>query len=150
MRDAASRDRPSRTARARCPPTPSTVMRSSRLAARSFCRSPKWSTSRSTMAPGSLEVVADDELAVGADAADELVELQRQQPPVGAELDDVVRDLLRDAAHHLEALDDDRDVADRHEVLDLERGQCPGDLVEPGLVALEGGEGLVRLGQDRV
>ena len=38
--------------------------------------------------------------------ADELVELEAEQPAVGAELDDVAGDLVVDPAHHLEALDD--------------------------------------------
>ena len=77
-----------------------------------------------------LDVVPDHELAVGVDAAGELVELQREEAAVGAELDDVPGDLLGDASHHVEALDDGRDVPDGHEVLDLERGQGAGDLVE--------------------
>ena len=40
------------------------------------------------------EVVAYDQLAVGAETADELVELQGEQAAVGAELDDVAGDLL--------------------------------------------------------
>src|SRR5450756_1087398 len=52
MLDSASRDRPSRTALARCSPTPSTAIRSSIPAASNFCKPPKWVTRRSTIAPG--------------------------------------------------------------------------------------------------
>ena len=51
------------------------------------------------------EVVLDDEEAVVLHVADQLVELQADQPGVGAELDDVVVDLVGDAAHHLAALE---------------------------------------------
>ena len=83
------------------------------------------------------------------DAADQLVELQGEQPAVGAELDDVTVDLAGDAADHLEPLSDRRDVANRDQVFDLEVGQGAGDLVETQLVALEGGQRLVGPGQDR-
>ena len=59
----------------------------------------------------------------GLDAGDQLVELQREQPPVGAQLDDVARDLVGDPPHHLQALGDHGHVADGDQVLDLERGQ---------------------------
>ena len=73
---------------------------------------------------------------------------RREQAAVGAELDDVVGDLVADPAHHLEALQHAGDVADGDEVLDLERRQRAGDLVEARLVALEGLQGLVGPGQD--
>ena len=95
------------------------------------------------------EVVAHDELALAVDAGHELLELQRQQAAVGAELDDVALDLGGDAPHHLQALADRHGVADRDEVLDLERGQRAGDLVEAQLVALERRERLVGARQDR-
>ena len=72
-----------------------------------------------------------------------------EQPAVGAQLDDVAGDLLRDAPDHLQALDDDRHVADRDQILDLERGERAGHLVEPELVALEGRQRLVGPGEDR-
>ena len=86
----------------------------------------------------------------GLDAADELVELQRQQAAVGAELHHVVGDLLGDPPDHLQALDDDGDVADGDEILDLEGRERARDLVEPGLVPLQRGERLVGLGEDGV
>ena len=95
------------------------------------------------------QVVADDELAVRVDPGDELLELERQQPAVGAELEHVVLDLAGDPGHHLEPLRDDGDVAHGDEVLDLEGRQRAGHLVEPHLVALEGGQRLVGPGQDR-
>ena len=98
---------------------------------------------------GDRQVVADDELAVVAEAAGELLELEGEQAAVDAELDDVAGDLVADPAHHLEALQHAGDVADRDEVLDLERRQGAGDLVEARLVALEGLQGLVGAGQDR-
>ena len=94
-------------------------------------------------------VVADDQLALGLDAGDQLLELQREQPAVGAELDDVVVDLAGDPADHLQPLGDDGDVADGDQVLDLQRRQRAGDLVEAHLVALEGRQRLVGPGQDR-
>src|SRR5690606_21905633 len=40
------------------------------------------------------------------------------------------------------------DVADGHQVFDLQRGERGGDLVETELVALQGGERLVGAGED--
>ncbi len=54
-----------------------------------------------------------------------------------------------DAADHLQALGHRGDVADRHQVLDLQRGQRARDLVEAELVALQGRQRLVGAGQDR-
>ena len=99
-------------------------------------------------AGGGRQVVAGDQLTVGLDAGDELVELQREQPAVGAELDDVALDLAGDPAHHLEPLGDGGDVAHGDQVLDLQRRQRAGHLVEAQLVALEGGQRLVGPGQD--
>jgi hypothetical protein len=62
-------------------------------------------------------------------------------------------DLLRDAAHHLGALEHGDDVAQRHEILDLERGQRARDTVEAALVALqrlERGVRLVQQARDRL
>ena len=96
---------------------------------------------------GRGQVVADHELTVVAQTTDELLELEAEQPAVGAELDDVVLDLGRDATHHLEALQHGSHVAHRDQVFDLEGGKGRGDLVEAHLVALEGGQGLVGTGQ---
>ena len=81
--------------------------------------------------------------------AGELLQLEAEEAAVGAELHDVVGDLVLDPAHHLEALEDVRDVADGDEVLDLERREGAGDLVEARLVALEGLQRLVGPRQDR-
>ena len=93
-------------------------------------------------------IVADDQLAGGVVVADELLELQLELASVGAEFDDVGVDLEADPAHHLEPLHDRHHVPQRDEVLDLGGGQLPVDLVEPGLVALERGDGLVGARQD--
>ena len=66
------------------------------------------------------EVVLGDEPAVVLDAAHGLLELEQDEPAVGAELDHVALDLLGDAAHHLGPLEDGGDVAHRDEILDLE------------------------------
>src|SRR4051794_40150969 len=51
-----------------------------------------------------LEVVADHQLTVVAEAAGQLLQLQGEQPAVRAEPDDVVVDLVADPADHLQAL----------------------------------------------
>ena len=78
-----------------------------------------------------LEVVLGDEPTILLDATDQLVELQHDQPAVGAELDDVPLDLLGDPPHHLGPLQHRRDVADRHEILDLQCGERTAHGVEP-------------------
>src|SRR5699024_2214946 len=95
-----------------------------------------------------VDVVADDQFQPGADTADEFVELQREQASVRAQLEDVIGDLRRDPAHHFQPLHHRGDVAHRDQVLDLQGGQRAGDLVEAFLIAFEGGQGLVRAGQD--
>jgi hypothetical protein len=95
------------------------------------------------------QVVTDDERAVGVNAGHQLVELQREQAAVRAELDHVTGDLIGDAADHLQALYNRDRVADRDQVLDLQRGQRTGDLVQAQLVPLQRGQGLVGPGQDR-
>ena len=95
------------------------------------------------------QVVADDQRAVGVDAGHQLVELQGEQPAVGAQLDHVAGDLVGDPAHHLQPLHHRDRVADGDQVLDLQRGQRAGDLVQPQLVALQRGQRLVGPGQDR-
>ncbi len=67
------------------------------------------------------QIVAHDEFALGLDAGEQLVELQTEQPAVGAELDDVALDFTRDATHHLKALGHRGCVAHGDEVFDLER-----------------------------
>ena len=94
-------------------------------------------------------VVPDDQLTLGLDARDQLVELEGEQPAVRAQLHDVLGDLGGDAAHHLQPLRDRRDVPDGHQVLDLQRGERARDLVEAELVPLQGRQGLVRAGEDR-
>ena len=74
----------------------------------------------STVRPGG-QVVGDDEVELVVDVAVELVELQAEQPGVDAELDDHRLDLVGDAVHHLAALQHGDDVAQRDDVLDLER-----------------------------
>ena len=99
--------------------------------------------------PPAGHVVADDQLAVRLDAGEQLVELQGQQPAVGAELDDVALRSRRRCGGPSPAAGRRRRVPDRDEVLDLQRGQRARDLVEAELVALQGGQGLVGAGQDR-
>ena len=99
-------------------------------------------------APVAGQVVPGDQLPLRLHAGEQLVQLQGQQPAVGAELDDVALDLVRDPAHHLQPLGDAHRVPDGDQVLDLQRGQRAGDLVQPHLVALQGGQRLVGPGQD--
>src|SRR5450631_53219 len=68
-----------------------------------------------------IEVVADHELTVVAQATGQLFELKREQAPVGAKLDDVAVDLLLDPPDHLEATEHSGHIADRDEILDLQR-----------------------------
>ena len=93
------------------------------------------------------EVVLAHEPQVGEHAAGELFELELDEPTVEAELDDVALDLLGDAAHHLRALEHGDDVADRHEVFDLERRERAGHAVEARLVATEDLQRLVGAGE---
>ena len=93
------------------------------------------------------EVVLAHEAQVVVHAAGELFELQLDEPAVDAELDDVALDLLRDAAHHLGALQHGDDVAHRHEVFDLERRQRAAHAVEARLVAAEDLQRLVGAGE---
>src|SRR6185437_6697311 len=93
--------------------------------------------------PGGRDVVADDQFAVGVDPGHQLVQLQGEQAAVGAELDDLAGDLVGDPPDHLQALRHDGCVAHGDEVLDLQRRQGIGHLVEPHLVALERRDRLV-------
>ena len=93
------------------------------------------------------EVVPAHEPPVVVDAAGELLELQLDQTAVVAELDDVALDLVGDAPHHLGALQHGGDVAERHEVFDLERRQRAGHAVEARLVAAEDLQRLVGAGE---
>ena len=86
---------------------------------------------------GIVEVVLQDEAAVVLHVAQQLVELEADEPGVDPELDDVGLDLLGDAAHHLAALQHRDHVAHGHEVFDLEHGERGRAVVEPALVALE-------------
>ena len=106
-------------------------------------------SSACAVAPAGRQVVADDQGAVGVHAGHQLVELQGEQPAVGAQLDHVAGDLVGDPADHLQPLHHGDRVAHGDQVLDLQRGQRAGDLVEPQLVALQGGQRLVGPGQDR-
>ena len=83
------------------------------------------------------QVVGDHEVELVVDLAVQLVELQAQQPGVDAELDDHRLDLVADAVHHLAALHDGDDVAQRHDVLQLDAGEVGDGVVEAHLVALE-------------
>src|SRR4051812_2060905 len=67
------------------------------------------------------EVVADQQPAVLLDPGEHLVELQGQEPPVGAQLDDEALDLVGDAPDHLQPLADAHRVAHGDQVLDLQR-----------------------------
>ncbi len=95
------------------------------------------------------DVVADDQLAFRLDAGDQFLQLEGEQPAVRAELDDVLGDFRGDPADHFQALGDRGDVADRHQVLDLQGGEGAGDLVQAELVALQGRQRLVGAGEDR-
>ena len=94
-------------------------------------------------------VVPNDELPLGLDAGDQLVELEGEQSPVRAQLHHVLGDLGGDPAHHLQPLGHRGDIADRDQVLDLQGRQRARDLVEAELVALQGRQGLVGAGEDR-
>ncbi len=94
-------------------------------------------------------VVANHESPVGLDAGHQLLELEGEQPAVGAELHHVPGDFVGDASYHFQALHHRDRVAHGHQVFDLQRGQRAADLVEPQLVALQRGERLIGLGQDR-
>ena len=83
------------------------------------------------------QVVADQQLGQTLCAAEHLVELQAEQPAVGAEFDHVAGQLVGDPADHQQPLQHRHRVPQRREVLDLQRGQRPGHLVQPELVALQ-------------
>ena len=87
---------------------------------------------------------------LGQQAPGELLDLQGQKAPVGAELQDVGIDVVGDTTDHLHELEHRGDVAYGDEVLDLQGVQAGGGLIETGLVALKGGQGLVGAGQDRL
>lgn len=95
------------------------------------------------------DVVPDHEFAFRLHARDQLVQLEGEEAAVRAEFEHVLGDLRGDPADHLQALGHGRDVPDRHQVLDLQRGEGARDLVQTELVALQGRQGLVRAGQDR-
>ena len=89
------------------------------------------------------QVVGDHEVQLVVDVAIDLVELQSQQTGVDAQLDDHRLDLVGDAVDHLAALHDGDDVAQRHDVLQLDAGEVGDGVVEAHLVALEGLQRLV-------
>jgi hypothetical protein len=83
------------------------------------------------------EVVLAHEAPVFVDATGELFELQTDEPTVGAELNHVLLDFLRDAAHHLRALQDGCHVARGDEIFDFQRRQRAAHTVEARLVTTE-------------
>ena len=95
------------------------------------------------------QVILHHQLPLEVAARDELVQLEREQPPVGTQLDLVALDLTRDAPDHLQPLGHHGHVARGRQVLDLVRGQRPRHLIQPELVPLQRGQGLVGPGQDR-
>ena len=98
-------------------------------------------------------VVADDRVALARHVSHELLELQPDQPALGAELDAVARDARCHPRDHLCPLEDDEHVVEDDGVLELERGQARQHLLEPLPVGVERRERLVRLGEhvgDRV
>ena len=76
-----------------------------------------------------------------------LLELHLDQPPLGAELDDVALDLHRHARDELAALEHCEHVVERDAALELERGEARGYLVEAAAVLVESGERLVGFGE---
>ena len=83
------------------------------------------------------QVVGDHEIEFVVDLGVDLVELQPQQSSVDAEFDDHRLDLVGDAGDHLAALNDGDDIANRDDILHLERRQVADRIVEARLVALE-------------
>ena len=96
-----------------------------------------------------LEVVQHHETTFVLHTCHQLAELKAHQPPVGAELHQVLLDLLADAGDELCSLQQAHDVPQHHLVLDLEGREARGLLVEARLVALECLEGLVAAAEDR-
>ena len=90
-------------------------------------------------------VVAHDRIALARHVADELLELEADQPALAPELDAVALDALRHARGHLRPLQGDEHVVEDDGVLELERGQPREHLLEPQPVRLERSERLVRL-----
>ena len=93
-------------------------------------------------------VVADDHVAARAAARGELLQLQREQPAVLTQLQDILCDFLGNAPDHFLALQGDSHIPDGDHGLDFEGRQGAGDLVQAGAVAFEGCESLVGAGQD--
>ena len=77
-----------------------------------------------------------------ADPGAELLGLQVDQAPVRAQLDQMLVDLLGDAAHHFARLQHGHHVAHRDRVLHFEAGQLGQRVVEADPEALLGGQGL--------
>ena len=93
------------------------------------------------------QVVEQHELAVVVDVLEQLVHLQADEVGLGAQLDDRGLDLLGHAADRLAALQHGGDVAHGDQVLDLQRGERGGGVVQADLVALQRLEGLVAADQ---
>ena len=93
-------------------------------------------------------VVAHDRVALGGDVADELVELEPDQPAFAPQLDAVAHDPLGHPRRHLGSLQGDEHVVEDDCVLELERGEPGQDLLQPLPVGLERAERLVRLRED--
>ncbi len=89
------------------------------------------------------QVVTHDVASLVLDAGHELLQLQKHQAPVGAQLHHIALDLFGYAAHHLGPLQHGDDVPDGHQILHFESGEIVGDAVEPDPVPLERLEGLV-------
>ena len=83
------------------------------------------------------QVVAQHEAPVVVGAAHQLLELQADEPTVGAELDDGHLGLVRDPAHHLGSLQEADHVAHGDEVLHLQRRELRRRGVEALAVLLE-------------
>jgi len=83
------------------------------------------------------QVVAQHEAPVVVGAANQLLELQADEPTVGAELDDGHLGLVRDAPHHLGSLQEADNVAHGDEILDLQRCELRRCGVEPLSVLFE-------------
>ena len=95
------------------------------------------------------QVVAQHQAPVVVGPAHQLLQLEADEPPVGAQLDDRHLDLVRDAPHHLGALQQADHVADGDEVLDLQGRQLGGRGVEALAVLLERLQGLIGAGEEQ-
>src|SRR4051812_20804911 len=94
---------------------------------------------------GSGVVVPHDRVALLRHVADELLELEPDEPALASELHAVAPDALRHPRGHLGSLERHEDVVEDDRVLELERRQPRQHLLEPLPVGVEGAERLVRL-----